>query len=203
MTKTKDGEYIALSWDCDHPSEEYVHGHVTPAEFLAVFERERWDATDAPLPKLAEVRHEYGRYVFSGQDEYGNPTRTLKTYTEHGPGRFRVTVVDYPQLYPPVPCGICEHTIKGPREMADGKPNHWQCIVKRKRERENEEYEAQKAAGWIWVGSQWVPPNQPPAPPSCAMASDATPITNAIPKPCVTAANQARDTSANTKEGSP
>lgn len=84
------GEVIDLSWEYG-PAEHYVvRGHVTPEEFRSAWDDYHqevgWTALHAEAP-----RQVFARWLFDGSEDGG---RTLTTYAEGGPGRFRVTLAD-------------------------------------------------------------------------------------------------------------
>lgn len=93
--KNQPGDFIVLYWDGD-AQDLYVHGHVTEATFRTVIAAEHGGSVESAdfgsFPEFAAPVHRWARFVFSGVDEYGNPTREIRTYPEKGRGAFPVTV---------------------------------------------------------------------------------------------------------------
>jgi hypothetical protein len=104
------GEYMHLNWDCSEPETVHVRGHVTPAEFAASFDRYHWGDEPHIVIVPPEVVHEYGRWSReNGDEDYGNGSCVLRTYSERGAGRFPLTTVPYRVMNPP------EHTCRSPK----------------------------------------------------------------------------------------
>jgi hypothetical protein len=82
------GEYIALHWE-DEPSAYYVRGFVTIDEFHAALRSYFGDRA----PQVTGIRQCYAFYAFSGRDDWGNPTRTLRETLSRN-GTFAVTVME-------------------------------------------------------------------------------------------------------------
>ena len=100
MTKPRNrtGDYLHLRWDYGDPEEVYVYGHVDLPSFLGAVAGYLGGSVESPdfgtFPVLGnEVRHRWARFVFAGSDDDGNPTRTLREYTDAGPGRFKITAM--------------------------------------------------------------------------------------------------------------
>jgi hypothetical protein len=85
------GEAILLH-ECEggrYDDEAYVRGHVDDATFRAAIVA-TYDEDD-DTPEYGPIRHAWARWEFSGQDENGNPWRTLAEHRTPGPGKFAVT----------------------------------------------------------------------------------------------------------------
>lgn len=90
------GEYISLNWEYGTPDDEYVRGHVTPAEFAAAYDKCHTASFEPPTPAPPEVTHLYGRWSReAGDEDFGNGLSVLRTYSERGPGRFPITSAPY------------------------------------------------------------------------------------------------------------
>jgi hypothetical protein len=85
-------EYLDLHWPDGEPDALFVRGHVTPDEFRAIVTPEWEDA--AIIPTFDAPVQRWGAWRMNGQDEDGNPRRSLFTYPERGRGMFPVTVAD-------------------------------------------------------------------------------------------------------------
>jgi hypothetical protein len=116
MAKYKDGEYISLNWDADWPEELHVKGHVTPEEFNQAVHGQH-DDTAKPV---TEVTHEYGRWSMQAGDD--GPGHFLQTYSEPGPGRFKLTTVPYRAMFPFGTCKECQG------QTSDGGDIHQSCV---------------------------------------------------------------------------
>jgi hypothetical protein len=85
------GDYIPLHWE-DAPEALYCYGHIDAAEFIAVCAAENPGPGVVPIPGTPV--HKWGAFRFNGQDDCGNPRRSLFTYAEPGRGRFKLTAAD-------------------------------------------------------------------------------------------------------------
>jgi hypothetical protein len=72
-----------------YDDEAYVRGHVGDAAFRAAIAATHDEDDDTP--EYGPTRHVWARWEFSGQDDYGNPWRTLAEHRTPGPGKFAVT----------------------------------------------------------------------------------------------------------------
>jgi len=94
MSEHTTGDLIPLHWE-DDPEALYVRGHVTPEAFQAEVGA-HYACGDGlrfgRYPVLQERPvHRWGRYVFGGSDEFGNPRRVLSTSATKSRGAFPLT----------------------------------------------------------------------------------------------------------------
>lgn len=83
------GEYIPLHWEYGAPDAYYVRGFVTVDEFKTAIGAYFGES----VPKMERIRQCYAFWAFSGQDGYGNASRTL-CETSSRKGTFAVTVME-------------------------------------------------------------------------------------------------------------
>lgn len=102
-SKSRDGEWIEISWEYGDPEFIAVRGHVDLATFVSVAEKHDDDGNP---DVYQQPRHAYARWSMHGSESAEEGMRFIELRDGPGRGRFKVTVADRrlsPELPLPTP----------------------------------------------------------------------------------------------------